>query len=71
MLWMSPEICTEMSDVWAYGIVVYQVFTNKTPYAKLNKAGEMVVPQMHQFMWKVATGKLRAEPSDLDNANTE
>jgi len=80
MLWMSPEICgyktgqstpyTEMSDVWAYGIVVYQVFTNKTPYAKQNKAGETVVPSLNRFLWQVGGGKLRPEPTDLDNAHT-
>ena len=78
MLWMSPEICghktgnsspyTEASDVWAYGVVLYEMFSKKTPYEITNKkTGEKRLPNMYAFMFKVGKGRLRPDPEDLEN----
>jgi serine/threonine protein kinase len=58
--WMSPESLTEReysekSDVWSYGVVLYEIATRGDPYPSADAI---------QVATKVAKGHLRCDPPD-------
>ncbi|GBP17326.1 hypothetical protein EVAR_17814_1 [Eumeta japonica] len=65
ILWMAPEVIrmdepnpyTFKSDVYAFGIVLFELMSGELPYKELNNKD--------QILWMVGRGRLRPDPRRL------
>lgn len=56
ILWMAPEVIrmkdenpySFQSDVYAFGVVLYELFSGQLPYSHINNKDQV---SLHSFLW--------------------